>query len=87
MKTDNLLIKTYPNGQKAVYLRNFEKDHPLELSLMHNSVELEEDQFILNDSFLYGELIEKYLELEYFSLTNRYILVQNQLCPVCCVNL
>ena len=80
---ENFNTKRYFNGQLGVYV-NDEKGLPIaELSVMHDSVELAANEFILKDYSENKEIINKAFETEKINITDRYILIGKHICPIC----
>jgi hypothetical protein len=76
-------LQTYPNGQMAVFYKDFESFPIAELSLMNDSVELDQNEFILKDYSENSELIENLLSHEIIMPTDRFVLIEGHICPIC----
>ena len=76
-------LQSYPNGQMAVFFNNFENVPIAELSIMDDSIELGPNEFILKDYSENEELIEYLLKCEVIDPTNRFVLIEGRLCPIC----
>ncbi len=79
----NLKTKRYLNGQLAVFVQEISGEPLAELSLMNNSVELEEDEFILKDYTENKELVNHLIKLKVIKSINRFVLIGSHLCPIC----
>ena len=78
-----LYLKQYLNGQLAVYVHDLNGEPIAELSIMHDSVELAPNEFILKDYSENKGLAKKFLDSKLFISTDRFILVGSHLCPIC----
>ena len=76
-------LTQYSNGQLAVYVHDINGDPIAELSIMHNSVELTPNEFILKDYSENEEIAQDCFNSNFFTATNRYILIGSHLCPIC----
>ena len=76
-------LQKYPNGQLAVYYNDFDNFPIAELSLREVSADLEPSEFILKDYSENADLIEIFLESGAIETTDRFVLVNGRLCPVC----
>ena len=76
-------LQKYPNGQLAVYYRDFDNIPIAELSLMEDFADLGPSEFILKDYSENAELIGMLLESGVIETTDRFVLVSGRLCPVC----
>ena len=76
-------LQTYPNGQMAVFYKDFYNLPIAELSLMDNSVELESNEFILKDYSENLDLIENLLNHKIIVPTGRFALIEGHICPIC----
>lgn len=81
-----LHLKQYLNGQLAVCVHDINGEPLAELSIMHNSVELTPNEFILKDYSENEGLAKEFLDSNLFIPTNRFILVGTHLCPICHIN-
>ena len=79
----NLHLSRYSNGQLAVYIRGFSFEPIAELSIMHDSVELAPNEFILKDYSENEDLVQDCYESKLFSATQRFVLIGSHLCPIC----
>ena len=75
--------KQYINGQLAVYVHDINGEPIAELSIMHNSIDLAPNEFILKDYSENKGLAEEFLDSNLFIPTDRFILVGSHLCPIC----
>ncbi len=75
--------KRYLNGQLAVYIYDSSHEPIAELSIMHNSVELAPNEFILKDYSENEELAQEFFNSQLIIPTNRFVLVGSHLCPIC----
>ena len=76
-------LQTYPNGQMAVFYNDFDNFPIAELSLMDDSIDLGSNEFILKDYSENSELIENLLKREVIIPTDRFVLIEGQICPIC----
>ncbi len=84
IELDNkLYVGRYPNGQLAVFVHTISGEPIAELSIMHNSVELTPNEFILKDYSENEEIAHDFFTSDLFKATDRYILIGSHLCPVC----
>lgn len=73
----------YPNGQLAVFLKDREGKPLAEISVMDDSVELGEHEFIFKD---YSEnliLASKLITTGIIVPTKRFVIVGSHVCPTC----
>jgi len=80
--TRKLHLKQYLNGQLAVYVHDFNGEPLAELSIMHNSIELAPNEFILKDYSENEEIAQDCFESNFFKATGRYVLIGSHLCPI-----
>ena len=78
--------KHYSNGQLAVYVYNYDDEPLAELSIMNNSVELAQDEFILKDYAENINLAQQFFESGLIIPIDRFILIGSHLCLICKVN-
>ena len=78
-----LHLSQYLNGQLAVYVHDINGEPIAELSIMHNSVDLAPDEFILKDYSENEYLVQEYYESNLFKPTDRFVLIGSHLCPIC----
>lgn len=78
-----LHLNRYYNGQLAVFVLGHMREPIAELSIMHDSVELAPNEFILKDYSENQELANEFFEAELINTTDRFVLVGSHLCPVC----
>ncbi len=78
-----LYTKQYSNGQLAVYIYDHGGAPIAELSIMHNSVELSPNEFILKDYSENKEIVRELFESNIIMPSNRFILISSHLCPIC----
>ena len=76
-------LQTYPNGQMAVFYQDFDNFPIAELSLMDDSIELDQNEFILKEYSENSELIEYLLKSEVIIPTDRFVLIKGRLYPIC----
>jgi len=81
--TRKLHISRYYNGQLALNIRDFSFEPIAELSIMHDSVELAPDEFILKDYSENEYLVQECYESNLFTATQRFVLIGSHLCPIC----
>lgn len=79
---NRVYIKNYPNGQIGVFFQEMNGEPLAELSIMQDSIELASDEFILKDYSENSILIPDFLKSKLFVLTNRFVLIGVNLCPV-----
>lgn len=80
----NLLqIKKYPNGQLAVFLEDQNGFPVAELSIMENSIELKENEFIFKDYSENTEISKRLANSNLIKTTNRYVIIGTHICSVC----
>jgi hypothetical protein len=75
--------KHYINGQLGVYIHDHKGEPLAELSIMHDSIELAPNEFILKDYSENEDLINQLIETELIHSSNRFVLVGTHLCPIC----
>lgn len=80
--TRKLHLKKYLNGQLAIYIHDFNGEPLAELSIMHNSVELAPNEFILKDYSENEEIAQDCFKSNFFTATGRYVLIGSHLCPI-----
>ncbi|MFX1374122.1 MAG: hypothetical protein ACFFCE_19905 [Promethearchaeota archaeon] len=80
---NQLHLNQYSNGQLAVYLLGQTGEPIAELSIMHDSVELALNEFVLKDYSENSDLATELLESNLIVSTDRYILIGSHLCPIC----
>jgi len=73
----------YSNGQLAVYVHDNNGEPLAELSIMHDSVELAPNEFVLKYYSENEDLAQELLKSHLIVPTNRFILVGSHLCPIC----
>ena len=73
----------YSNGQLAIFAFNHNNKPLAELSIMSNSVELAQDEFILKDYAENKNLAQKLFDSELIIPTECFILVGSHLCLIC----
>ncbi len=78
-----LLLKQYLNGQLAVYVNDINSEPIAELSIMHNSIDLAPNEFILKDYSENEYLVQQCYESNLFTPTDRFVLIGSHLCPIC----
>ncbi len=78
-----LYSKQYLNGQLAVYVHDINGEPIAELSIMHYSVELAQNEFILKDYSENENLVQECYESNLFIPTDRFLLIGSHLCPIC----
>lgn len=78
-----LHLNRYFNGQLAVFVLGHMREPIAELSIMHDSVELAPNEFILKDYSENKDLAKEFFEAELINPTDRFILVGSHLCPIC----
>jgi len=78
-----LHLKQYLNGQLAIYVHDFNGEPIVELSIMHNSVELASNEFILKEYSENEEIAQECFKSNLFTATDRYVLIGSHLCPIC----
>ena len=78
-----LQLKQYLNGQLAVYVHDINGEPIAELSIMHNSVNLAQNEFILKDYSENKGLAKDFIGSNLFIPTDRFILVGTHLCSIC----
>jgi len=77
-----LHLKQYLNGQLAVYVHDINDEPVAELSIMHNSIELTPNEFILKDYSENEEIAQDCFKSNFFKTTGRYVLIGSHLCPI-----
>jgi len=78
-----LHINRYFNGQLAVFVLSHMREPIAELSIMHDSVELAPNEFILKDYSENKDIANEFFEAELINTTDRFVLVGSHLCPIC----
>jgi len=78
-----LQLKQYLNGQLAVYVHDINGEPIAELSIMHDSVDLAPNEFILKDYSENEHLVQECYESNLFIPTDRYVLIGSHLCSIC----
>ena len=78
-----LFLTQYSNGQLAVFVHDIYGEPIAELSIMHNSVELTPNEFILKDYSENEKIAQDCFKSNYFTTTDRYVLIGSHLCPIC----
>lgn len=78
-----ILTKRYSNDQLAVNVHDHNDEPVAELSIMHNSVELAPNEFILKDYSENEDIAQELIESEQVTPTDRFVLIGQHLCPVC----
>jgi hypothetical protein len=73
----------YINGQLAVFIHDYNGEPIAELSIMEDSVELAPNEFILKDYSENEEIAQDCFKSNFFTATNRYVLIGSYLCPIC----
>jgi len=75
--------KKYKNGQLALFVQDDNGEPIAELSIMHESVELAQNEFILKDYSENESLVVVFFESHLIYPTNRFVLIGSHLCPIC----
>ncbi len=78
----NLKTKRYLNGQLAVYIYDSRKEPLAELSIMHNSVELAPNEFILKDYSENEDIVKEIVNSQLITPTDRFVLIGSHFCPI-----
>jgi hypothetical protein len=78
-----LHIGRYSNGQLAVFLHDYSGEPIAEFSIMNNSVELAQNEFILKDYSENEELSKEFLESNIIIPTDRFVLIGSRICSIC----
>jgi len=78
-----LQLKQYFNGQNALYVHDINGEPIAELSIMHNSLDLAPNEFILKDYSENEYLVQECYESNLFIPTDRFVLMGSHLCPIC----
>lgn len=73
----------YSNGQLAVFVHAISGEPIAELSIMHDSVGLAPNEFILKDYSENEEIAHDFFRSNFFEVTDRYVLIGSHLCPIC----
>ena len=78
-------LKTYPNGQLAVFIKD-EDDFPIaEISILADSIDLNENEFVCKDYSEYINLSQELLDSNFIKPTNRFVIIGSHLCPICVI--
>lgn len=80
-----LELKRYPNGQLAVFIKD-ENGFPIaEISILADSIDLNENEFICKDYSEYINLSQELIDSNFIKPTNRFVIIGSHLCPVCVI--
>lgn len=73
----------HANGQLALVLDDEKKGQLEELSIAHDMVKLDHDEIILKDFSDNLELTEYLSKSDIISQTDRFVLIDSHVCPIC----
>jgi len=79
----NVITRRYNNGQLAVFLYDSRSEPIAELSIEVDTVELDNDEFILKAYSENRIIIDKMVKDGLIAPTDRYVILGNHLCPIC----
>jgi len=78
-----LQVRKYSNGQLAVFIEDKNSFPIAEISIMDDSIDLKENEFIFKDYSENTFFSEKLLNSDLIKATNRFVLIGSHLCPIC----
>jgi len=79
-------LKTYNNGQLAVFLQDYNGFPLAEISIKDENVNLNIDEFIFKDYSENSLLATELLNLNLITPSDRFVFVGKHLCPICKIN-
>lgn len=79
----NFKLKTYSNGQLAVFLRDNNGFPIAEISIRDDNVDMNIDEFIFKDYSENITLAEMLYDSNLIKSSNRFVLIGKHLCPIC----
>ncbi|MFO7796186.1 MAG: hypothetical protein ACQERB_05395 [Promethearchaeati archaeon] len=80
-----LNLKKYPNGQLAVFIKDEDGFPIAEISILADSIDLNENEFIYKDYSEYNNLSQELLDSNVIKPTNRFVIIGSHLCPICVI--